>query len=285
MPGISVIVIARDEGAELRHTVENLRDTLPKDAEILVVDDGSSDGSSHDLPRGVRVRRTPGIGVARARNFGAGHARGDVLIFADGHIRAPRDWWRPLTALLAAPRAGAAAPAIAGMPRRRTGYGLTFHGPDLNVDWLRRPCGSPPQALILPGCCLAMRRDTFVESGGWDDGLYGIGGNDNEFCLRLWLLGYRLLLAPEVVVQHRFRKRSRVPIDPAQYLHNRLRLALVHLKPERAAKVFAAHRDDPAFRPAVALLFTGDAFERRKHLAGIRNKNDDWCFKHFGLKW
>jgi GT2 family glycosyltransferase len=286
MPAISVIVIARNEGAELRHTVSNLIDTLPPDAEILVLDDGSHDGAAAGLPRRVRVKCTGGIGVARARNYGARQARGDVFIFADAHIRVPPDWWRPLLRLLRNPRVGAAAPGIQGMaPGQGTGFGLTFLGPDLGVGWLNRPQRSPSPALILPGCCLAIRRDTFESVGGWDSGLYGIGGNDNEFCLRLWLHGYRLLVAPDVVVLHRFRKRSRVPLDPAHFLHNRLRLALVHLKPERAARVFAAHHDDPALRKALALLLAGDALERRRTLAQTRNKNDDWCFKQFGLIW
>ena len=286
MPAISVIVIARNEGAELRHTVRNLIDTLPEDAEILVIDDGSHDGSAAALPRGVRLKRTGGIGVARARNYGARQARGDIFIFADAHIRVPPDWWRPLLQLLRAPRVGAAAPGVKGMAHGEgAGFGLTFVGPDLGVRWLSLPERAPSPALILPGCCLAIRRDTFEMVGGWDSGLYGIGGNDNEFCLRLWLHGYRLLVAPEVVVLHRFRKRSGVKVDPAHLLHNRLRLALVHLKPERAARVFAAHSEDPALRKALLLLLAGDALERRRHLADTRNKNDDWCFKQFGLRW
>ena len=165
------------------------------------------------------------------------------------------------------------------------GFGLTFRGPDLSVRWLDRPRRSPSPALILPGCCLAIRRDTFEAVNGWDGGFYGIGGNDNEFCLRLWLHGYRLLIVPEAVVRHRFRKRSRVRLEPAHLLHNRLRLALLHLKPERAARVFAAHHDDPTLQKALLLLLAGDALERRRTLAENRNKNDDWCFKQFGLKW
>ncbi len=288
MRNISVIVTARNEGRELRRTVENLEDTLPETAGIVVVDDGSRDGCASFLSRRdgrVRLERTEGLGVARARNRGAARAAGDLLIFADGHIRVETDWWRPLVALAEKPRVGAAAPAVRGMRQPGIGYGLTFRGPELAVRWLGKAGSRPFPALILPGCCLAMRRSVFESAGGWDNGLWGIGGNDNEFCLRLWLMGWRLLIAPEVVVRHRFRKVSKVPIDGAQYLHNHLRLAVVHLKPERVGKVFAAFQRDRNIGKAVSLLMAGDAMTRRNELLERRIKNDDWCFKQFGLEW
>src|SRR5712691_8737420 len=84
---ISVVVTSRNEGKRLRETVENLIDTLPARSDILVIDDGSTDGSTRFLTRkpkrGVRVHRKKGLGVARARNWGASHTRGDVVVFAD----------------------------------------------------------------------------------------------------------------------------------------------------------------------------------------------------------
>jgi GT2 family glycosyltransferase len=288
MKRFSVVLIARDEGLELRRTLENLRDTLPGHAEIVVVDDGSRDGCGRFLRPGPGIHRvrTAGLGVARARNVGARHARGDWLVFADAHIRVPAEWWRPLQDLVSNPRVSAAAPGVAGMrPGQPAGFGLTFRNPALNIRWHDRLSHRPFPSLILPGCCLAVRRDIFDAVGGWDEGMYGVGGNDNEFCLRLWLLGYRLLVAPDVVIRHRFRQRSRVPVDGPRHLHNLLRMAVVHLKPERVGKVFAAHQHDRDLGRAVALLAAGDAAGRRTGFLQQRVRNDDWCFRRFGLEW
>ena len=96
---ISVVVISRNEGNELCRTVENYDHTLPAGAEILVIDDGSVDGSV-DQVRGRRgrigIHRVENFGVARARNLGAAKSRGDVIMYSDAHLRLQPDWWRPM---------------------------------------------------------------------------------------------------------------------------------------------------------------------------------------------
>src|SRR6267378_481489 len=104
-PQISVVVIARNESSNLRYTVENLQATLPERSEIMVVDDDSSDGCSDFLrqrpvAKKLRLIRSRNLGVARARNVGARRTRGEVIVFADAHIRLPLDWWKPLVTLL-----------------------------------------------------------------------------------------------------------------------------------------------------------------------------------------
>jgi GT2 family glycosyltransferase len=286
---ISVVVISRNEGEELRRTVENLDDTLPESGEIVVVDDGSTDGSADRLVlrRGrVKLHRKHGLGVARARNFGVRHARGDTLVFADAHIRLGQFWWRPLTEILKDPRVGGAAPAIMNMPKvERKGYGLKLTGPDLKIAWLRKQGNAPFPVPILPGCCLAMRRDVFEASGGWDQGLLHRGGVDNEVSVRLWLFGFNLMIAPEVVVRHKFRKVSPYPVGWPQYLHNKLRLAFAHLNPRRLGKVVGAMREHEEFGEALALVLEGDIAARRREMLARRVRSDDWYFDKFGMKW
>ena len=280
---ISAVVISRNEGAELRHTVMSLRATLPPRSEIVIVDDRSTDGST----RGLRgVVKADGIGVARARNLGVSKTTGDFVFFADAHIRLDKGWWRPLTEALADPTVAATAPAVTHLPAtRRRGFGLTLTGPDLDARWLPRQGVTPFAVPILPGCALMMRRATLDTVGGWDGGLLHRGGVDNEMSLRLWLLGYELLIVPEVVVPHLFRKASPYPVGWPQYLHNRLRLAFAHLNAERLAKVVKALHREPAFGEAMALLVEGDISARRREMLACRARTDDWYFERFGMKW
>lgn len=288
-----MIVLSRNEGAHLKRTVANLEQTLPRNGDIAVVDDGSEDDSSDFLLRRrgrVRLFRGPfagmSLGVTRARNFGAAETKGEILVFSDAHMEYPEGWWQPLVRLLEQPEVGAAAPLIydtAGSPLR--GCGLTFKNEAMEIRWLKDRGRAAREAPILPGACLVMRRDVFDATGGWDEGLLHRGNVDNEFCVRLWLSGYRLMVTPESTVGHLFRKQSPYHVGWPEYLHNRLRLALVHYKPERISKVVAALSGHPRIGEAVLLASEGDAAARRRSLAFRRARDDDWFFEHFAIGW
>ena len=254
-----------------------------------MVDDASTDGSADFLCRpkaAARLLRTRGVGVAAARNRGARESRGQVIVYADAHMSLPRGWWQPLLDLVAAPRAGAAAPVIVDEEEpRRKGYGLRLTGPDITADWLR-PNGKEPYTVpILPGCCLAMRRDVFDETGGFDGDMLRSGGVDNELGIRFWLLGYEMWLAPRVEARHLFRERPPYPVAWRYQLHNRLRLAFLHLNRRRAAKAVETLRGHTGFGDAMTLIEQDDLPTRRAELRARRVYDDDWFFGRFGGSW
>lgn len=289
-PLISAVVIARDESTHLRRTVENLQGTLPAPSEILVVDDGSRDGCSDFLDgrisRDIRLIRSTNLGVARARNLGAGRTRGDIIVFADAHICLPESWWKPLTDLLANPSVGAVAPAISDWNcTRRKGFGLYLPGPELKAQWLLRQFDEPYPVPILPGCCLAMRRETFDATGGFDTGLISTGGVDNELGVRFWLLGYELWVVPSVEVLHLFRTGFPYPVFWKTALHNRLRLAFAHFSSRRIAQVLSSLRKYDEFRQALTIILESDISAWRSQLASTRVHDDNWLFQRFGWEW
>jgi GT2 family glycosyltransferase len=285
---MSAVVVSLEEGEHLRLTVEQLRRTLPAGSEILVVDDGSTDGSADFLALAetpARLIRAGGLGVAGARNRGAAEATGEVLLFVDAHMQLPDGWWQPLVDLLAS-GAAAAAPSVCDVRQtHRKGFGLRLTGPELKSEWLGRGDGKPHPAPILPGCSLAIRRDVFHAAGGFDGGMIRSQGIDNEFCLRLWLLGHECWVAPEVEVVHLFRERHPYELRWETVLHNRLRLALVHLDRRRIASAVEALRSHPGFAGAVALLADSDVLARRTEMAARRRYYADWYFERFGPRW
>ncbi len=197
----SIVITSLNEGELLRQTVDHHLTRLPRGGEIVVVDDGSSDGSADflsDSYEGVKLLRPPErLGVARARNFGAEHAQGEVLVFSDAHVVVPADWSVPLLEVLARPEAGAVAPAISMMRSGgvgSTGYGQKWRDASLEMEWLGRQSGpqkdAPYPAPLLCGCFLALRHDLFREIGGFDAGMVLWGAEDSELSIRLWTLGY-----------------------------------------------------------------------------------------------
>jgi len=283
-----VVVISRNEGAELRRTVENFDDTLPAGGEIIVIDDGSTDGSAGGVPRRrgrIRLLRVESYGVARARNLGASRARGDVIVYADAHLRLEPGWWYPMVDALEDRKIGGVAPGVVGYRSGPIGYGLTFTDSRLEVRWRRRRPGGLAAAPIIPGCCFATRRDVIEATGGWDDRQLQRGNIDNEGCVRFWMLGYDLVITPDTVVAHKFRKRSPYHVGWPEFLYNRLRLAFVHFNPQRLGRVVTRLRNYPGFGEALSLLAASDIAERRRAVDARRVRDDNWYCERFNMSW
>ena len=92
MPRVSIIVPVYNNRAQLRPAVLSLVEQAIPDLEVVVVDDGSTDGSAdtvRDLP--VRIVRQDNRGHPAARNAGLAEARGDLIGFLDSDDLAAPD--------------------------------------------------------------------------------------------------------------------------------------------------------------------------------------------------
>lgn len=92
-PKISVIVPVYNPGSYLAACVDSILNQTERDMELILVDDGSTDGSERlcdeyaQKDARVRVIHQPNGGVSRARNAGLDAARGEWIAFADGDDR------------------------------------------------------------------------------------------------------------------------------------------------------------------------------------------------------
>jgi len=94
---VSVVLPVHNERGHLQREVERIRSTLEASAhtfEIIVVDDGSTDGSVDELPslegiRLIRFQRNRGVGLAR--KAGTSAARGRVVVWTDADLTYPND--------------------------------------------------------------------------------------------------------------------------------------------------------------------------------------------------
>ncbi len=287
---ISVILPAANESVLLKRTVEQFVATLPENSEVIVVDNGSTDHCADFLVDGsgfyenVHLIRTPDLlGVSGARNRGLSQARGEIVVFADAHLDLPEHWWPPIVSMLQRPEVGVVGPGIGvmGLPQSSIACGQRIAEPALRVEWLPWQGLEPFQSPTLGGGFMAMRHDTLKRAGAFDAGMPQWGSEDLEICVRYWLLGYEVWVAPAVTVMHYFRKSNPYKVEWGAVTHNLLRVALLHFNEARLARVISALKSHNNFAQAMAFAVGSDVWQKRAEFAGRRAHDDDWFFEKF----
>jgi glycosyltransferase involved in cell wall biosynthesis len=201
MPDVSVVIPTHNRRGLLGQTLRSALGQAGVEVEVVVVDDGSSDGTADavaSLADGrVRLVRHPRpLGVAVARNAGAGVARGDwVALLDDDDLWAPEKLRRQLEAASAAQAGWAYAGVVeVDAEGRLLGGGPPPSPEDLLAGLRRRnlmPAGSSN---------VVVRSDVFATSGGFDPGLRHLA--DWDLWLRLAGLG-RPACVPAPLVAYR----------------------------------------------------------------------------------
>jgi glycosyltransferase involved in cell wall biosynthesis len=235
----------------LRGAVESvLAQSLPP-CELIVVDDGSTDGSLEELaslppaPFPVRIVRQANAGQSAARNAAAREATGDYLAFLDQD-----DHWYPRhLEELVAPLAADSADSGIGWAY------CDFDEMDLEGNLVTRAflrtLGVPHpkrtiyecvagDLMVLPSASV-LRRDAFEQAGGFDETLCGY--EDDDLFVRFFRLGWDHVFVPRPLL--RFRVHTAGSSTSSRFLESRVRYA---------AKLMAILPDDSRmFRYYVSL--------------------------------
>jgi GT2 family glycosyltransferase len=309
----SLVIAAHNEGDLLAKTIQSCLDTMAGlDCEIVVVDDASQDGSVEQLQRRFhhvrKVTSAARLGVAATKDSGARHARGDVLLFLDGHCKPEPG---ALGALIEAVEewdgAAVVTPSVAALDvsRWESGMDLLGHGYSVNLasgamSWLdldqmqtlRGPRGGLYyQQPTMIGCCAAMGRELYQRVLGFDVGMRYYGVEDVDFGVKAWLMGFPVLHAPDPVIGHRFQTDFASYAVPAAHVDaNMLRFARKTLGDAAWSSWigrFDAERGSEWWQRTWAAYVEGKlSLEReRKYLLAHRKNDEYWFAATFGQDW
>lgn len=209
---ISIVITAFNEGDEVRRTVDSVWENTPSPHEIILVDDGSTDGCCEREVSRVRLVRHPRrIGVAFSRNSGCQFAQGDVLAFLDAHQRV-NPGCLDACAALARDSGGIVWPAVRNFgDDDRTGYGadlvLSPKGGYFDGRWRSTPPAeeiTPITTVICPG--YVMSRAAYVRVR-WIDALRGWGASEPAIAIKAFFAGIPILHFRAPHAWHLFRKK------------------------------------------------------------------------------
>lgn len=243
---LSLIILNRN-GRDL--LAEMFASVQPEDRndgiEWIVVDHDSADDSEavcEDFrASGARLtflRRRGNYSFSESNNFGARHATGQVLIFANNDLLFPQAFGATIRRYMADPGIGALGVRLLDHIDSPAGAGLSidqhrgvFFETALNrSDWIRpyearrgleTPDEPASRAAAVTGAFMAMRRQDFEAAGAFDEG-YSYGLEDVDLCLKVRAhLGLEVVCANDLaVIHHRGFSRQKDPHSGLRRRHN-----------------------------------------------------------------
>ncbi len=210
---ISVVVVNWNRCELLRACLASLaRQSCPA-AEIIVVDNGSTDGSAEMAERefgALVIRNAENRGFCAANNQGIRAARGKWIALLNNDAEADPGWLGALARVFEnRPRLGMAASKILVHedPRRidKAGHLIWPDGQNRGRGTGALDCGqfdTLEEALWPDGCAAMYRKSMLEEIGGFDEDFFAYG-DDAELGMRARLAGWQCLYVPDAVVRHR----------------------------------------------------------------------------------
>jgi N-acetylglucosaminyl-diphospho-decaprenol L-rhamnosyltransferase len=235
-PVVSVCIVNRNCRELLHACLASLLDQPQGVAlEVIVVDNGSTDGAADHVenafPSVRLIRNTRNEGFSRANNQAAACAKGDHLFFLNNDTAVPPGALAELVSFqeahpdvwLIGPRLIGGDGQVQRGPRKFPTLATFLHRTCL-FRWTglfrrhyQRYCRSAVDeeqtVEVLMGAALFVRRERFVELGGWDEDFF-FGGEDMELCRRAGQRG-KVVHVPHVEVLHHGRASTRLFIGEA----------------------------------------------------------------------
>lgn len=200
-PKVSVVVCCYNAAATLGECLQSLLALEYPDYEVIVIDDGSTDGT-HLIAEGnpVRCLRIPNGGLSHARNVGIENARGEIIAFIDSDAYADADWLYYLVCALEEHDAAAVG-----------GPNLSPPQDGFVAQCVDQSPGNPTCVLVdnelaehIPGCNMAYRKSAFEKAGKFDV-QHRAAGDDVDLCWRLLLTHQKIVYHPSALVWHHRR--------------------------------------------------------------------------------
>ncbi|MCB2155479.1 glycosyltransferase family 2 protein [bacterium] len=210
----SIVIVSLNGRQRLALPLEALRRCDPVPFETIVVDNGSTDGTSEfvaaECPEAILVRSPHNLGFAGGNNLGVLNARGDVVILLNDDTEPDPDWLAPLAEAFAAdPKLGIAGCRLL-YPGRETiqhlggvihPNGLTNHI-DYGVPVAEQTIHEPTDMNYVTGAAMAIRRRAIGRIGLLDEGFWPIYFEEIDYCTRAWRAGWKVRVFPTSTVIH-----------------------------------------------------------------------------------
>jgi len=217
---VSIIIVNWNGLVHLATCLDSLTGQTFRDFEVILVDNGSSDGSvaflQEQYPWVRVIALTENTGFATGNNRGFEHARGEYIVALNNDTRAEPDWLENLVRVAdSLPQVGMVASRICsftdpdildsiGMGVCRDGMA---RGRYRNRRWATLELQEVEEIFFPSACAALYKREMLAETGFFDDDFFAYA-EDVDLGLRGRLAGWGAVAATQAVVYHKYSQTS-----------------------------------------------------------------------------
>ncbi|MFH0921106.1 MAG: glycosyltransferase [Fibrobacterota bacterium] len=210
----SIVMLTFNQLSYTRQCLESIRTNTDTPFELILVDNGSTDGTPEWLlseEKAGHIQKVilngKNLGVAAGWNIGMRVATGDYLLILNNDVLAADSWLRNLLRCAESrPDIGMAGPmsnSISGLQlESRVPYTSVPEFHDFAREYMEKNAGNWWELFRIAGFCLLFKREVYEKVGDFDE-RFGKGNfEDDDYCIRVRRAGYRILVAGDSFLHH-----------------------------------------------------------------------------------
>ncbi|WP_137742648.1 glycosyltransferase, partial [Pectobacterium polonicum] len=220
---VSIIIPTRDHFSLISRCIETLMErTQYPHYELLIVDNQSTDSNACQYLSQLTAMGLPQIRIlswphpfnfSAINNFAAERAKGDVLLFLNNDTEITnRDWLNAMLNHALRPEVGAVGAKLAFEDGRiqhggivlgmNDTAGISFQGAQAESKGYMNRLRMTHNVSAVSAACMMMRRDVFIELGGFDEQQYPVYFGDVDLALKARQQGYLIVWTPDAKLTH-----------------------------------------------------------------------------------
>lgn len=214
LPSVSVVIPVFNKAELTLQCLRALRDSDEVPFEIIVVDNGSTDSTQHDIQGSTEfldikyIRNEVNANFSGACNQGAAEATGDIIVFLNNDTIPFKDWLSPLVKELLNPEVAVVGSKLIFPDNTIQHAGVAFmretrfpYHPYSRMSADMPEVNHRRELQVVTGACLAIRKKDFFQFGQFNPE-YKNGGEDIELCLKARHAGRKVVYQPASVLIH-----------------------------------------------------------------------------------
>ncbi|MNJ40038.1 N-acetylglucosaminyl-diphospho-decaprenol L-rhamnosyltransferase [compost metagenome] len=204
-----LVIVTYNSASYIQQCLEAIRAYTPSDYTIIVVDNGSTDGTIEYLqnyPDIKLIANSQNRGYASAVNLGIKHGLAETIVIMNPDVFVTKNWLPPLIdALWREEQTAIVAPKLINSSNQLVGVGT-------NWDWTSPYflCPNEPgileetrACLAINGACFLLKRNLLEKLGLLDEHYFHYF-EETDYCFNAIHCGYNILFCPESTIYHEY---------------------------------------------------------------------------------